>query len=206
MGRYIGPSCKKCRRSRAKLFLKGERCFTAKCEIDKRNFPPGPRSSSMRKISEYGKRLREKQKLRFYYGVSEKQMQNYFEKAARQKGMTGENLLSLFERRIDNIIYRSHQAASRKNARQLVRHGHFTINDKKITAPSYIIKESDTVQIKEKSRKAVFVNLETVKERGIPAWMAFNKEKTILSIEHLPKRTEIDVPVEEQLIVEFYSR
>lgn len=205
MARYTGPSCKICRRNRAKLFLKGERCHTAKCAIEKRNFPPGPKAVVPRKLSEYGRRLREKQKLRFHYGVSEKQIRSYFAKALRQKGVTGYNLLSLFESRLDNVVFRSKLAASRAEARQLVRHGHFLLNGKKANIPSMLVRSGDVVQITvmDETWTAKF---EKTKEKGLPTWLVYGAQPGHIQVLQLPVREEIDAPVEEQLIVEFYSR
>lgn len=206
MSRYRGPSCKLCRRSREKLFLKGDRCFTAKCEIEKRNFPPGPRATMMRKISEFGRRLREKQKLRWFYGVSEKAIRRYFKEASRQKGITGHNLLVLFETRFDNILYRSNIARSRKEARQMIRHGHFAVNNKKMDIPSFIAKEGDVININPKSLEWIKDRFSAVKEKGLPSWIGFDESKSLVTVLQRPQRTEIDVPVEEQLIIEYYSR
>lgn len=208
MGRYVGASCKICRRSREKLYLKGERCHTAKCAIEKRNFPPGPRASAPRKMSEYGKRLREKQKLRFYYGISEQQIRNYFEEAARQKGITGHVLLSLLERRLDNIVFRAGLARSRKEARQLVRHGHFKVNSQKGNIPSQLVNEGDVVHILELDKEYWKKTVEALAQspNAMPSWLSFNNEQKSIKFVSLPKREELDVPVQEQLIVEFYSR
>ena len=206
MGRYKGPSCKKCRRAREKLFLKGERCYTAKCEIEKRNYPPGIRSIRMPKISEYGRRLIEKQKLRFFYGVSESQMRIYFKSAANRKGVTGSNLLSLFERRMDNIIYRMNFARSRKEARQMVRHGHFKLNNRNHDIPSTILGVGDIVELRPGSEDNFKTRYEVVKEKQYPTWLKFNATDSSFTIQHEPKRQEIDVPVQEQLIVEYYSK
>lgn len=205
MGRYLEASCKICRRNKEKLYLKGARCETAKCAIEKRNYPPGLRSATTKKMSEYGKRLREKQKLRFFYGVSEVQMRNYFDKALNQKGITGHNLLSLFERRLDNIVYRARLANSRKEARQLVRHGHFEVNGHSANTPARIITETDVVAIAEAS-KAFFKERSTaLKDKGTPTWLSASDSENAIKLLHLPKREEIDAPVEVQLIVEFYS-
>jgi len=206
MGRYRGASCKICRRSREKLFLKGERCFSAKCAIEKRNYPPGTRPLRPRKISEYGRRLREKQKLRFFYGISERQMRIYFKKATRKKGIPGHNLLSLFECRFDNFIFRANLARSRSEARQFVRHSHFLINGKKSNIPSMTIKQGDIIKIKENKIPVFKEIFDTMKERPKSSWLAFNNSDNSVKMEHLPQRQEIDVPVNEQLIVEYYSK
>ncbi len=205
MGRYLEASCKICRRNREKLYLKGARCETAKCAIEKRNFPPGIRFATPKKMSEYGKRLREKQKLRFFYGVSETQIRNYFKKALAQKGITGHNLLSLFERRLDNILYRTKLAKSRKEARQLIQHGHFNVNQKSVDIPSFIASEGDVITIKEKSMELIKDRWLVLKEKGLPTWLTFDESQKTIKLVHAPKREEIDSPVEEQLIVEFYS-
>jgi small subunit ribosomal protein S4 len=206
MGRYTGASCKICRRAREKLFLKGERCNTAKCAIEKRNYPPGIRALKPKKISEYGKRLREKQKLRFFYGVSEKQMRINFEKSSKKKGLTGHNLLSLFESRLDNIVFRVSLARSRKESRQLVKHSHFLVNGKKADIPSMIIKKDDVITIKEKSMGIFKDSFDSLKDKPKSSWLVFNEADKAISVDHGPAREEIDVPVDEQLIVEYYSK
>jgi small subunit ribosomal protein S4 len=205
MGRYLEASCKICRRNKVKLFLKGARCETSKCAIEKRNYPPGPKTAVVRKVSEYGKRLREKQKLRFFYGVSEAQMRNYFKKALAQKGVTGHNLLSLFEKRLDNILVRAKLAVSRKEARQLIRHGHFRLNKRKATIASLSAHEGDVISIKEASFELLKARIDLLKEKGLPTWLAFDETEKSVKLLHNPKREEIDSPVQEQLVVEFYS-
>lgn len=205
MARYTGPSCKICRRNRVKLYLKGERCHTAKCAIEKRNFPPGPKAVVPRKMSEYGRRLREKQKLRFHYGVSEKQIRAYFSKALRQKGVTGYNLLSLFESRLDNVVFRSRLAGSRAEARQLVKHKHFLLNGKKVDVPSICLKSGDLLQIADFD-EVWSLKFEKAKEKGLPVWISVTPVPGQVQVLQLPVREEIDAPVEEHLIVEFYSR
>jgi small subunit ribosomal protein S4 len=206
MGTYNGPSCKICRRNRVKLFLKGTRCETAKCAVEKRNYPPGIRSTIPRKLSEFGRRLREKQKLRFFYGVSERQIRIYFETARKSKEVTGESLLAQFERRLDNVVYRSRLAASRREARQLVAHGHFAVNSGAVDIPSYILKVGDVVSLKRPEDALLVTRFGVKKELGFPVWLVVDGTQNSIKIAHLPKREEIDVPVEEQLIVEFYSR
>ncbi len=206
MGTYNGPSCKICRRNRAKLFLKGSRCETAKCAIDKRNYPPGIRSVVPRKISEYGRRLREKQKLRFFYGVSERQIRIYFENARRSRGVTGENLLAQFERRLDNIVYRAKLANSRREARQLVAHGHFCVNGKSVDIPSFIAREGDVVSLMRGDYELLSSRFGSKRDSLFPAWLVVDSAQRSVKVAHVPKRDEIDVPVEEHLIVEFYSR
>ena len=206
MSRYRGPKCKICRRSREKLYLKGDKCYTAKCEIEKRNYPPGMRSIRPLKVSEYGRRLREKQKLRFFYGVSESQIRSYFNKASRQKGITGHNLLSLFELRLDNLVYRMSFARSRQEARQRVKHGGVSVNGTRVNVPSFLVRVGDEVSFPGIAEDKLKVCLEALKEKGSPSWITFNEKPLLLKIEHLPKRGEINVPVEEQLIVEYYSK
>jgi small subunit ribosomal protein S4 len=205
MSRYLLASCKICRRNREKLFLKGARCFSAKCAIEKRNYPPGHKSVVARKMSEYGRRLREKQKLRFFYGVSEIQMRNYFSRARSQKGMTGHNLLCLFERRLDNVLYRAHLASSRKEARQLIRHGHFELNGKSVDVPSISVSEGQVITVRSGHIEFVKERFKQLKDKTLPTWIRFNESDLSLQILHIPNREEIDVPVQEQLIVEFYS-
>lgn len=205
MGRYLEPSCKICRRNRVKLYLKGARCESAKCAIEKRNYPPGIRSVIVRKISEYGRRLREKQKLRFFYSVSETQIRNYFERALHQKGIAGHNLLFLFERRLDNVLYRAKVAKSRKESRQMVQHGRVQVNGQKVDIPSFLVKEGDVVGFVSGGLELLQPRFEAIKDKGIPAWLSFNDKEKLLTVTRFPKREEVDVPVEEQLIVEFYS-
>jgi len=204
MGVYQGPSCKICRRNRVKLFLKGSRCETAKCAIEKRNYPPGIRSVVPRKISEFGRRLREKQKLRFFYGVSERQIRIYFENARKSRGVTGDNLLAQFERRLDNVVYRSGIATSRREARQMVNHGHFNVNGHMVDIASYTVREGDMVGLKRGDSELMGARFATKKTS--PVWLLLDATAKSIRIAHVPKREEIDVPVEEQLVVEFYSR
>lgn len=204
MGVYQGPSCKICRRNRVKLYLKGSRCESAKCAIEKRNYPPGIRSVVPRKISEFGRRLREKQKLRFFYGVSERQIRNYFENARRGKGVTGDNLLSQFERRLDNVVLRSGIATSRREARQVVNHGHFCVNGHVVDVASYSVREGDVVSLK--SGASELMTGRFAAKSTVPNWLVVDADAKVIRVAHSPKREEIDVPVEEQLVVEFYSR
>ena len=206
MGRYTGPSCKKCRRAKVKLFLKGERCHGAKCAIEKRNFPPGPRALRPPKLSEYGRRLIEKQKVRFLYGVSENQMRIYFSKASGIKGITGHNLLMLFEKRVDNIVFRMNLAKSRKQARQLIRHGLFKLNGKKIDIPSIILKAGDELTFKDDKKSFFEPSIENLKANGHPEWLLFDDKSKTVKLQTDPTRDQIDVNVEEQLIVEYYSK
>jgi small subunit ribosomal protein S4 len=192
-----------------KLFLKGERCYMEKCAIEKRNVPPGQQGKARKaKLMGYGLQLREKQKVKRTYGVLEKQFRNYFESADRQRGITGETLLQLLERRFDNVIYRLGLATSRPQARQLVRHGHFFVNDRKVTIPSYSLDVGDTVTVHKNSAKKVSIQhaIEEVKGRGIPDWLTFDGEKLSGKVSSLPTREQINLVVQEQLIVELYSK
>lgn len=208
MARYRGSVCKLCRREATKLFLKGDRCFSEKCAIERRNYPPGEHGQGRKKFSEYGNQLREKQKVKRMYGILEKQFHRYFKEAERMKGITGENLLILLERRLDNMVFKFGFAASRSEARQLVRHNHFNINGKKVNIPSYLTRPGDTIQLKEKSRKVgrIIDSLETVARRGIPQWLEFDKNSFTGTIKALPSREELTMPIFENLIVELYSR
>ena len=207
MARYIGPVCRLCRREGMKLFLKGERCYTEKCAIEKRNFPPGQHGKTRKaKLAGYGVQLREKQKVKRIYGVLEDQFRRYFEAADRTRGITGETLLQLLERRFDNVIYRLGLATSRAQARQLVRHGHFQINGKKVDIPSYSLRSGDVVTIRPSSQKSTTIAhaIEEVKGRGIPGWLSFDGAAG--KVVSLPTREQINLPVQEQLIVELYSK
>ena len=207
MARYIGPVCRLCRREGMKLFLKGERCYTEKCAIEKRNLPPGQHGKLRKaKLVGYGLQLREKQKVKRIYGVLEDQFRRYFETADRTRGITGETLLQLLERRLDNAVYRMGFATSRPQARQLVRHGHFLVNGKKVDIPSYSLRAGDVVTVKSTSTKnATIVHaMEEVKGRGVPGWLTFDGEAG--KIMSLPTREQINLPVQEQLIVELYSK
>ena len=206
MARYTGPSCKLCRREAVKLFLKGERCYTEKCEIEKRNYPPGVHTETRGKFLEYGLRLREKQKVRKTYGLSEKQFKRFFSMAEKKKGITGTNFLILLERRLDNMVYRLGFATSRKEARQLVSHNHIMVNGKRVNIPSYMIKEGDEVSVRNKELFSVKNALESVVRRGVPSWIELDKEEMKGVIKLLPVREDITMPIKEQLIVEYYSR
>ena len=210
MARYTGPACKLCRREGVKLFLKGERCYTGKCPIEKGTSLPGKNAKSFRarKLSTYGVRLREKQKLRKYYGLLEKQFKGYFKKAEKKVGVTGENLLELLERRLDNIVYRFGLAKSRAQARQLVLHSHILVNGKKVNIPSYQVNIDDTIEIKEKS-----MNIEELKEIkegkldvNVASWLEFTPEQLKGKIIKFPSKEELNLPVEENLVIEYYSR
>jgi small subunit ribosomal protein S4 len=208
MARYTGSVCRLCRREGIKLYLKGERCFSEKCAVDRRPFPPGQHGQGRRRNSEYGLQLREKQKARRYYGVLEKQFEAYYDEAARRQGITGENLLQILESRLDNVVYRLGFAASRAEARQLVRHGHFTVNGRKVDIPSYLTKVGDVIAIREKSQQIERFKtlLENAESRSIPPWLELDLATKSGKIVRLPAREEIDTPVAEQMIIEFYSR
>ena len=210
MARYTGPSCRLCRREGCKLHLKGERCNSDKCSLNRRAQAPGQHgaANNRRRVKEYSLQLREKQKAKRYYGILEKQFKNYFEKADRKEGQNGENLLTMIERRLDNVVYRMGMAESRKEARQLVLHGHFTVNGKKVNIPSYEVSKGDVVALKENSRKLgkFKMLIEDINARTIPAWMDVDKENIVATIKELPKREDIDFPFEEHLIVELYSK
>ena len=209
MARYIGPVCRLCRREGMKLFLKGERCYTEKCAIEKRNFAPGQHGKTRKsKLAGYGVQLREKQKVKRIYGVLEDQFRRYFEQAERTRGITGETLLQLLERRLDNVAYRLGFATSRAQARQLVRHGHFTVNGRKADIPSFSVKPGDVVAIRQSSRSnpAILHALEEVKGRGVPDWLSFDQAAMAAKIGSIPTREQINLPVQEQLIVELYSK
>ncbi len=209
MARYIGPVCRLCRREGMKLFLKGERCYTDKCAIEKRNVPPGQHGRARRqKIVGYGIQLREKQKVKRTYGVLENQFRRYFEAADRQKGITGELLLQALERRLDNVTYRLGFATSRAQARQLVRHGHFTVNGRKVDIPSYPVRVGDTVAVRASSGENPTIGhaMEEVKGRGIPEWLLLDADRKAGTVSSLPTREQINLPVQEQLIVELYSK
>ncbi|MBR7142758.1 MAG: 30S ribosomal protein S4 [Clostridia bacterium] len=208
MARYTGPSCRLCRREGQKLFLKGDRCYSSKCSFNSRSFAPGQHGKARKKISEYGLQLREKQKARRYYGVNETQFAKYFEMADKAAGMTGENLLRILESRLDNVVYKMGLAHSRKEARQLLLHGHFTVNGKKVTIPSYLVKAGTVVALAESSRDSA--KFKAIIEAGFtrPAakWLDFNAEKCAATVLNLPSREEVDFPFEEHLIVELYSK
>ncbi|HWI54898.1 MAG TPA: 30S ribosomal protein S4 [Desulfobacteria bacterium] len=208
MARYTGPVCRLCRREGAKLYLKGDRCYTGKCAIDRRGYAPGQHGQGRKKMSEYGVQLREKQKARRIYGILEKQFRNYFEKAESQKGVTGENLLRLLEKRLDNVVYRLGLAGSRVEARQLVRHGHFTVNGKKVNIPSFLTKVGEVIEIREKSRDNARIKelLEQAARKTPPAWLELNADQFAGKVVAVPSREDIDVPIEEHLIIELYSR
>ena len=209
MARYIDASCRLCRRERQKLFLKGTKCFTEKCPVERRNFPPGPHGQSRRqKVSEYGLQLREKQKIRRMYGLMETQFRNYFEKSLRQTGKTGEILVKTLERRFDNVVYRLGFAQSRRQARQLVRHGHVAVDNRKVNIPSYEVSAGEEIAIREKSKKLTVLELakEFASHGTTVSWLEVDRDNYKAKVLSLPKREDIQLPVNEQLIVELYSK
>jgi len=208
MSRYTGPACRLCRREGTKLFLKGERCLTGKCAIDRRGTAPGQHGAARKKIEEYGMQLREKQKAKRYYGVQETQFKNYFVKADKKEGMSGENLLSILERRLDNVVYRMGMAESRRDARQLVTHAHFRLNGKKVNVPSLIVKVGDVISIREESKSSEKIKglIEGMESRLTPKWLEVDKTAATAKVIALPARDDIDFPFEEHLIVELYSK
>jgi len=211
LARYTGPVCKLCRRENQKLFLKGDRCFSAKCPFERHPYPPGDQGNNRRrrgKASDFAIQLREKQKVRRIYGVMERQFRRYFAEASRQKGKTGTALLTLLERRLDNVVYRLGLADSRAQARQLVRHGHIAVNGRKVNIPSYLVKPGDTVLVRANRRQNGFFKLreEIAAEKTIPDWLQLNIESLSGVVLRLPEREHIDIPINEQLVVEYYSR
>jgi len=208
VARQTNPVCKLCRREGMKLFLKGDRCFTVKCAVEKRNYPPGEHGQRRSKPSEYGLQLREKQKMKRIYGVLEAQFRTYFEMAARQKGVTGENLVRLLEQRLDNIVHRLGFAASRAQARVLVRHGHFRVNGRRVTIPSALLKAGDVVEVQPKSRELTEIAgaLEGAKKRRVPAWLEMDAGNFKATVRTLPSKEEMAIPVQEQLVVALYSK
>ena len=208
MARYIGPVCKLCRRENMKLYLKGDRCFSDKCSYDRRPYPPGQHGQGRIKFSEYGVRLREKQKVRRMYGLLEKQYRRYFDLADRQRGVTGENLLRLLERRLDNVAFRLGFSATRSEARQLVRHNHFLVNGKRVNIPSFLVKEGDEISVRDRSKKVKRIQeaMETVERRGTPAWLEMDPKEFKGVVKGMPSREDISAQIQEQMIVEFYSR
>lgn len=208
MSRYIGPVCRLCRREGEKLYLKGDRCYTGKCAVDRRAYAPGQHGQSRKKQSEYGLQLRMKQRLRRIYGVNERQLENYYAEAARKRGITGEILIQTLESRLDNVVHRLGLGSSRAQARQLVMHGHIAVNGNKVDIPSFQLKADDVVSVRESSRNIDVIkqNVEDASGRGIPEWLEFDVEKLEGRVKALPSREQVDIPVEEHLIVEFYSR
>ena len=207
MARYTGSVCRLCRREGCKLFLKGDRCYSPNCSVTKRQAPPGQHGVSRRKMSEYGTQLREKQKVKRAYGVLEKQFYKYFEMAEKMKGITGENMLSLLERRLDNVCFRMKIGESRAQARQLVMHGHILVNGKKVDIPSYLVKAGDEISVSKRSaEKEYFKALKEGGERDLPKWLSFDMSTLSGRVEQLPDREDIDLTIEEHLIVELYSK
>ncbi len=208
MAKYRGPVCRLCRREGVKLFLKGSRCMTDKCAIERRSYPPGQHGQGRQRISEYSAQLREKQKLRRIYGLQERQFRGFFGKAERRAGITGEHLLKLLECRLDNVVYRLGFASSRKQARQLVNHGHLLVNGRKTDIPAYLVKPSDVVEVRQRSRDLVPIlsALEAVDGRGIPGWLELDRAAFKGTVRAFPTKEEIALPVNEQMVVELYSR
>ncbi|UCD46827.1 MAG: 30S ribosomal protein S4 [Deltaproteobacteria bacterium] len=209
MARYREAVCRLCRREGMELYLKGDRCFTEKCAIKRRGYPPGQHGQRrMKKHSDYGVQLREKQKARRIYGLLEKQFRNYFEKADRMKGKTGDNLLILLERRLDNVVYKLGFAVTRRESRQLVRHGHFLVKGRRVNIPSFLVRPGDVVELREKSRKIPSINdaLDAVVRKGIPPWLELDREQFRGNVKTVPSRADITEPIQEQLIVELYSK
>jgi small subunit ribosomal protein S4 len=209
LANYTGSDCRICRRENMKLFLKGDRCYSDKCAFDRRSYPPGEHGERRgRKTSDYGIQLREKQKIKRIYGLSEKQFHLFFERADRQKGITGTNLLVALERRLDNVVYRLGFASSRAQARQLVQHSHFLVNGKKVNIPSYEVKVGDSVEIRERSRALQLIqdSMDAVVRRGVPQWLDLEKENLKGMVKNLPVREDLTMPMQEQLVVELYSK
>ena len=208
MARYTGAVCRLCRREGTKLFLKGERCYTGKCGLERRQYAPGQHGQGRKKLSEYGLQLREKQKARRYYGILESQFHKYFEMANKKAGVTGDNLLSILESRLDNVVYRLGFGTSRPEARQLVLHGHFTVNGKKVNIPSYLVKVGDVITIKENSRNSSKIKdvLDITASRTVPQWLDLDKNTLTAKVVGEAARDDIDLPIEEHLIVELYSK
>jgi len=208
VARYTEPVCKLCRREGLKLFLKGDRCFTANCAIEKRNYPPGQHGQRRSKPSDYGLQLREKQKMKRLYGIQETQFRNYFEMAERQKGVTGENLVRLLEQRLDNVVHRLGLGASRAQARMLIGHGHILVNGRRVTIPSYLLRAGDVVEVRPASRdrEAIAASLEGAKKRRLPSWLEFDAGNFKGTVRSLPSKEEMAIPVQEQLVVALYSK
>ena len=208
MARYKDEQCRRCRREGQKLFLKGSRCYTDKCSISRRNYAPGQHGQKRAKLSEYGTQLREKQKTKAYYGVGEKQFRKYFEMASNKKGVTGENLLQILESRLDNVVYRLGYGVSRAEARQMVNHGQFEVNGKKVSIPSYLIKVGDVITVREikKDNSTIKANAEANEKRPVPAWLEKDSKKISGKVIRLAAREDIEIPIEEHLIVELYSK
>lgn len=208
MARYKDEQCRICRREGQKLFLKGSRCYTDKCSVTRRNYAPGEHGQGKKKLSEYGMQLREKQKTKYFYGVGEKQFRKYFAMAENKKGITGENLLQILESRLDNVVYRAGFGTSRAQARQLVNHGHFDVNGRKVDIPSYLVKTGDVIAVREikKDNKTIKENIEVNKAKPVPAWLEKDNDKLQVKVVKLASREDVDIAVEEHLIVELYSK
>ena len=206
MARYTDEQCRICRREGQKLFLKGTRCFTDKCSIARRNYAPGQHGQKRAKLSEYGTQLREKQKTKSYYGVGEKQFRGYFEMASNKKGVTGENLLQILESRLDNVVYRLGFGTSRAQARQFVNHGQFEVNGQKVDIPSYLVKAGDVITVRENKKDNVTIKANVENVRPVPAWLELNNETLSGKVVRLASREDVDIPIEEHLIVELYSK
>ena len=208
MARYTDEQCRICRREGQKLFLKGSRCYSDKCSISRRNYAPGQHGQKRAKLSEYGTQLREKQKTKSYYGVGEKQFRGYFEMASNKKGITGDNLLQILESRLDNVVYRLGFGASRAQARQLVNHGQFAVNGQRVDIPSYLVKAGDVITVRENKKEngAIKANIEANSARPVPAWLELNNETLSGKVVRLASREDVDIPVEEHLVVELYSK
>jgi small subunit ribosomal protein S4 len=208
MARCTGSVCRLCRRENQKLFLKGDRCYTDKCSFERRGYPPGQHGQGRIKFSEYGLQLREKQKIKRMYGLMESQFRSLFEKAERSKGVTGSNLLSMLERRLDNVAYRTGFANSRNEARHLVRHGHFIVNGRKVNIPSFLVNKGDVVEVREKSKSVTRIAgaLEAVRRREIPQWLELDSAGMKSRVRDLPSRDDVTAPMQERLVVELYSK
>jgi small subunit ribosomal protein S4 len=208
MARYSGPACRLCRREGTKLFLKGDRCFSDKCSVDKRQYAPGQHGQNKPRLTDYGVQLREKQKVKRMYGLQEKQFAGTMARAARMRGRSGDNLLQLLERRLDNVVFRLGFATSRAEARQLVQHGHFSVNGRKVTLPSYVVRAGNQIVLRERSRQIARIvgALEALESKSVPGWLEIDKSGFTGTVKALPTREDVTMPIEEQLIVELYSR
>lgn len=208
MARYVGSQCRLCRSEGMKLFLKGDRCFTDKCAFERRAYAPGQHGQARRKMSDYGTQLKEKQRAKQMYGVLERQFRRYFKMADQMKGVTGDNLILLLERRLDNMVYRLGFARSRNQARQLVMHGHFSVNGRRVTIPSYLVCQGDSITVRDKSKKlpAIAESMEAVERRGVPEWCMLEKGEFRGKLMAYPTREQLSLPIQEQLIVELYSK
>src|SRR5689334_17368689 len=209
MARYTGPVCRLCRREETKLFLKGDRCYTDKCGVERRAYAPGQHGQARRrKQSNYGEQLHEKQKVKRIYGIAERQFRGYYHKASRMKGVTGDNLLVLLERRLDNIVYRLGFASDHAEARQLVRHGHFRVNGRKVNVPSFLVRRGDVVTVRDRSRQVARIQeaLELAQRRGVPEWLEVNPETFTGTVKAFPARADLTMPINEKLVVELYSK